>query len=130
MPFPLSEDELKKTENEIGTMLPVSYRESMMEDNGGTVIAKGDTWDIFPVKNQASRKLISRTSNHIIVETKSAKEWQGFPENAIAIGGNGCGDFLVLTKDGNEFSSKVYVWCHENGSLVLVAKDFLELKKA
>ncbi len=35
MPFPLDEMELKKTEEEIGAVLPESYRNAMKKCNGG-----------------------------------------------------------------------------------------------
>ena len=41
MPFPLDETELKKTEEEIGAVLPKSYRNAMMKCNGGSV----EAWD-------------------------------------------------------------------------------------
>lgn len=43
MPFPLDEKELQKTEQEIGAVLPESYRNAMMKCNGGTIKAWDDT---------------------------------------------------------------------------------------
>ena len=130
MPFPLNEDELKKTEKEIGAELPTSYREAMMKDNGGSVDVRNDDWDLFPVRNQSSRKLIARTANHILRETKSAREWRGYPESALAIGGNGSGDLLVFIKEGSIFNPEVVIWGHEDGSLEPEANDFSKLEKA
>ena len=130
MPFPLSSNELEKTEKEIGAKLPDSYRNAMMLDNGGSVELQEDDWELFPIRNQESRKLISRTANHILRETALAKEWRGYPDNAIAIGSNGSGDLLVLLKEDSVFNNQVYLWGHEEASLTTVASDFSELKKA
>jgi len=130
MPFPLNSAELEKTENEIGAKLPDLYRNAMMRDNGGSVKIQDDDWELFPIRNQGSRKLVSRTANHILRETASAKEWRGYPDNAIAIGSNGSGDLLVLIKEDSIFNNQVYVWDHEDASLTTVANDFSELKRA
>ncbi len=130
MPFPLSEEELQKTEKEIGAVLPLSYREAMKKNNGGSVDAWENIWELYPIKDQSSKKLISRTTNHIIKETKAAQEWSLFHENALAIGDNGTGDYLVIFKEGSKFESEVFAWFHEDGALVTVAKEFSELKYA
>ncbi len=127
MPFPLDEMELKKTEEEIGAVLPESYRNAMKKCNGGTVEAWDDMWELFPIFDQTSRKHISRTCNHIIKETKSAQEWATYHENAYAIAGNGTGDLLVIFREGSVFEPQVFLWCHEDGALITVAEDFAEL---
>lgn len=88
MPFPLSEAELMKTEEALGARLPESYRKAMMKNNGGSVEAYDEIWDLFPIRDQSSKKLISRTCNHILSETESAREWPNFNESALAIGEN------------------------------------------
>jgi SMI1 / KNR4 family (SUKH-1) len=74
MPFALTEDELRKTESELGAVLPASYRESMKQSNGGAVEVGGDTWELFPIRDQSNRKLLSRTANHVLCETQSAQK--------------------------------------------------------
>jgi hypothetical protein len=61
MPLPLSDEESKKTEKEIGAELSSSYRKRRMIDNGGFVKVRGEEWQLFPIRDQSSRKLISRT---------------------------------------------------------------------
>jgi hypothetical protein len=39
---------------------------------------------------------MSRSSSHVLFETKAAQEWRGFPTDALAIGGNGFGDVMIL----------------------------------
>ena len=127
MPFPLDETELQKTEKEIGAVLPESYRKAMMKCNGGTVEAWDDTWELFPIFDQTSRKHKSRTCNHILSETESAKKWTTYHEEAFAIASNGSGDLLVIFREGKDFAPNVFVWCHEDGALITVAEDFAEL---
>jgi hypothetical protein len=129
MPFSLDEKELQRTEEEIGAVLPESYRKAMMKCNGGAVEALDDTWELFPIFDRSSRKHISRTCNHILKETKSAQEWTTFHENAYAIAGNGTGDLLVIFREGTLFEPQILVWCHEDGALITVAEDFAELRK-
>jgi hypothetical protein len=128
MPFPLSDEELRKTEKEIGAELPSSYRNGMMIDNGGFIKVRGEEWQLFPIRDQSSRKLITRTANHILEETKSAQEWAAYPENALAIAANDYGDLLVMLRTVKGFEPQVFLWSHEDGSIELVANDFSELK--
>jgi hypothetical protein len=130
MPFPLDENELRKTEEKIGAVLPESYRNAMMKCNGGTIEAWDDTWELFPIFDQTSKKHISRTCNHILKETESAKKWTTYHENAYAIASNGFGDLLVIFREVNAFDPNVFLWCHEDGALITVAVDFAELKRA
>jgi len=130
MPFPLSETELKKTEEAIGATLPESYRNSMMQNNGGAVEAYDEVWELFPIQDQSSKKLISRTCNHVLKETESAQEWPNFHENALAIGENGSGDYLIIFQEGQKFEPGVFAWFHEDGALVTVAAQFSDLKRA
>ena len=130
MPFALSEEELKKTEALLGAELPADYRAKMMKNNGGEVEAFDDVWQLFPIQDQSSKKLISRTCNHILKETKSAQEWANFHENALAIASNGAGDCLVIFQAGKKFEPEIYAWFHEDGALVTVATSFSELARA
>ena len=48
----------------------------------------------------------------------SAKEWTGFPDNAIAIAEDGSGDYLVILYQGeNPIDNHVYHWYHETGEV-------------
>jgi hypothetical protein len=129
MPFSLSEDELRKTEEEIGATFPHSYRQAMMQANGGAVATQDDEWELFPIRDQSTNKHISRSTNHILDETKQAQKWNTFPENAYALGSNGTGDLLVMFQAGKAFDEKIFIWHHEDGSLIKVANDFSELER-
>lgn len=127
MPFPISEPELAKTEAKLGVRFPESFRQKMMEDNGGEVQAGGDSWALYPFLDTSDKKRLKRTCNDIARETQAAKLWRGFPANAVAIAANGGGDLLVLLPDQatpSALGSTVHLWSHETGELTRVAEDF------
>lgn len=130
MAFDLSEEELAKTEIEIGVRLPESYRSAMKASNGGTVEARDEEWELFPLRDTSSPKRLSRSASHVLNETQQAKEWPGFPERAYAIASNGAGDLLVLLNEGGELKPQIFAWSHEDCSLSLVASEFGELSWA
>ena len=127
MAFDLSEEQLQATEDEIGARFPESYRQQMMCSNGGRVDAESDCWNLIPLRDTSDRKRLSRTVNHVLVETKSFSGFQSWHENAFAIAENGTGDALVLLSDGVQIKPQVYYWCHEDGALKVVAEDFSSL---
>jgi hypothetical protein len=128
MPFDLAESFIQDVENILGANLPETYRKSMRLENGGEIETNSDYWQQYPIADTSDRKRLSRSANHILKETENCKKWPRFPENGLAIAGNGSGDQLVLLKQGESFSSAVYLWSHETGQLVEVANDFSELK--
>ena len=129
VPFPIAEDEIRKSETELGATLPTSYRESMKRLNGGTVEVNGDTWELFPIRDQSNRKVLSRTANHVLRETKAASEWPKFHENALAVASDGAGNLLVMFQEGPVVHPQVFIWNHEDGSLELAAEDFASVQR-
>ena len=92
MPFDLAESFLLAAERELGASLPKSYRLAMLRENGGEIETDDDDWQQYPVADTSDRKRLSRSANHILKETESCRGWARFPENAVAIAGNGAGD--------------------------------------
>jgi hypothetical protein len=129
MPFSLNEKYIETTEKKLGVKFPGSFRAKMQEANGGEVETPPYAWNLYPFFDTSDKKRIKRTSNDIVRETESARKWTGFPENAIAIGSNGCGDQLVFLResDGVVLGASVYWWDHETGALNKVSDDFAEL---
>ncbi|ARN84226.1 SMI1/KNR4 family protein [Candidatus Nucleicultrix amoebiphila] len=127
MAFPTQENIILENEKEIGCKFPSSYRNKMMNENGGEIEFSDDHWQLFPFFDKTDKKTISRTCNSIFKETKLAREWRGFPDNAIAIATNGCGDFLVFIKENTHLKNEVYIWLHETTELKKVAVDFSEI---
>jgi hypothetical protein len=69
----------------------------------------------------------------VVRETQNAREWSGYPDNAVAIGSNGCGDQLILlrAKDAPKvLAQEVYWWDHETGKLNMIASRFGDLVSA
>ncbi|KXZ72361.1 hypothetical protein AVENLUH5627_01085 [Acinetobacter venetianus] len=102
----------------------------MMIENGGNVFVEDDDWQIFPFFDQSNQKTKIRTCNHILHETKIAKQWTGFPLHAIAIARNGCGDYLIFLPqkhDPHTLSDLVYIWFHGTNEIQPVDLDFKTL---
>lgn len=127
MAFNLDEKFILQAETELDAIFPVNYKVAMQKSNGGEIELSGDVWEQYPIFDKSDRKRIARTCNHIIAETKSCEGFGNFPENALAIAGNGCGDQLVLIKQNNNYSDSVYIWSHETGEIDKVADNFNEL---
>lgn len=128
MPFDLAEPFLLAAERELGARLPKSYRLAMLRENGGEIETDDDGWQQYPIADTSDRKRLSRSANHILKETESCRGWARFPENAVAIAGNGAGDQLVLLIQNEAFAPEVYAWLHESGELEKVADDFSLIK--
>lgn len=129
MPFNLSEEQLEQSELELGAKFPHEYREAMKLDNGGEASTEEDDWEFYPIRDTSDRKRLSRTCNHVITETESCRGFGNFPENAIAIAGNGLGDQMVLVREGSSIKPNVYLWLHETGELQELAGSFNAIQK-
>jgi len=130
MPFPLDPKYIQETEDELGLLFPEKFKNKMGNENGGEIITDEDEWQLYPFFDKSDNKRISRTCNHIGLETKQAKEWDNFPPNAIAIATNGCGDHLVLLPldtDNKKLSEEIYFWFHETGEITKIAESIDEL---
>ncbi len=129
MPFDLDEEYLVAAEQVLESVLPKSYRETMMVENGGEIFIGSEEWQLHPVFDKKNKKQISRTCNDIVRETRMMAEWRDWPSQAVAIGANGCGDALVFLREGNSCGPELYEWSHETGELRLMAHNFDELRK-
>jgi SMI1 / KNR4 family (SUKH-1) len=130
MPFPIDPKYISETETKLSTTFPSTFRGKMMRDNGGSVEVADDEWLLYPFFDQSDRKRVARTCNDIVQETGKMREWSNFPACAVAIGGNGTGDQLILvakTDKPDELGPAVYWWDHETGDVQKVADDFAEL---
>lgn len=130
MPFPVDIKYIIETEKELEIEFPESFKKKMIIENGGEILTDEDEWQLFPFFDKSDSKRISRTCNHIIVETKEAKEWNNFPENAITIATNGLGDNLILLpseKNLKTLKEEIYLWRHETGEVIEIAKTIADL---
>ena len=130
MPFPVDLKYIIETEQELGLVFPDSFKSKMTKENGGELITEEDDWQLFPFFDKLDNKRISRTCNHIVLETKQARAWDNFPDNGIAIASNGSGDNLILLPSDNDkkkLREEIYLWQHETGDIQEVAKTIDEL---
>jgi hypothetical protein len=130
MPFATEERFIDAAEAKLGVRLPTALRARLLSANGGEVELDDDVWRLHPVFDTSDRKRNTRTANDIVRETASAREWRGFPATAVAIAGNGSGDFLVLlpsVEDPSTLDERIYVWNHETTKVELVAERFDEI---
>jgi hypothetical protein len=130
VPFPVDAAFIKAAEQKLGLTFPSMFRGRMMKENGGSIEAGDEDWEMFPISDTSDRKRIARTSNDIVRETIKSREWPGFPPAAVAIASNGAGDLLVfLPKDETpaELAPEVYRWSHEGGEIERIADSFADL---
>ncbi|MGQ2985197.1 SMI1/KNR4 family protein [Flavobacterium sp.] len=121
-----------ETEKELNIGFPEKFREKMMLLNGGEVVTENDDWNLFPFFDKSDKKRISRTCDHIALETLNARKWAGFPENAVAIAANGCGDLLILKPSIHNtmiLDETIFIWFHETGTIEALADPFDELEE-
>jgi len=130
MAFPTDISFILKAEAELGVQLPQAFRAHLMADNGGEVEALEDSWQLNPVFDTSDVKRTKRTANHIVRETAEARKWRGFPEKAVAIATDGCGNHLVFLPNdsGTALQDAVHVWWHEGAEIEHVADSFNELQ--
>jgi hypothetical protein len=130
MPFPIDIKYIVETEQELGFIFPDSFKNKMAQENGGELTSDEHDWQLFPFYDKSDKKRISRTCNHIVLETKQARSWNNFPGNGVAIASNGAGDNLVLLpteNDNKKLSDEIYLWRHETGEVEKIANNIDEL---
>lgn len=129
MAFPLDEKYIKETETEFNVKFPTEFKNRMTKSNGGELLISDKfKFELYPFFDKTDRKRISRTCNHIGLETKNAREWNGFPDNVIAIGADGYGNQLILTHNGNgNLTEELYFWNHETRQMEKIAESINKL---
>lgn len=130
MPFPVDERFILDAESDLGGRLPESYRSSLQVQNGQEIEIGREHWYLYPVWDRSDKKRTSRTCNHIVLETRNARTWSGFPESAIALGEDDPGNRLILLPDPGDterFGPILYRWDHETRVLEILADDISAL---
>lgn len=129
MPFPIEEQYIAETEVEFGVKFPTEFKERMINSNGGELIADDLEFELYPFFDKSNKKRISRTCNHIGLETRKAREWEWFPEKAIAIASDGYGNQLVLIHNGDgNLREEILFWDHETGGVEKIANSIMEFE--
>ncbi|MBN2023772.1 MAG: SMI1/KNR4 family protein [Pirellulales bacterium] len=129
MPFPVDEKYIMSAEQKLRVGFPESFRRKMLQDNGGEVATPSDAWQLYPFMDTSDKKRLKRTCNDITRETASARQWNSFPKEAVAIGANGSGDqrILIPSDDPAILRDAVFWWDHETVEVTKIAEDFEEL---
>lgn len=128
MPFDLDEKYIRETESELNVKFPSEFKNRMIKLNGGELVTDEFEFELYPFFDKSDRKRISRTCNHIALETKNAREWNGFPKNGIVIGFDGFGNLIILTHSGNGIlTDEIHFWNYEIGQVEKIAKSITEL---
>ena len=130
MPFPVDIKYIIETEHQLGLVFPESFKAKMLKENGGELTTEDDDWQLFPFFDKSDNKRISRTCNHIVLETKQARSWDNFPNNGVAIASNGSGDNLILVpidNDSEKLNEEIYLWLHETGEIEKLADSIEDL---
>lgn len=125
MASPIDVKWIEKMELELNFFLPVEYKEAMAKENGGMVESNDEDWELFKITDQTNKKTIAKTWNNVKKETMTARQWKGFPSNAIAIGESSCGDKLILFPENNF----IYQWSHETALIEKIADSFSCLER-
>ncbi|WP_299434025.1 SMI1/KNR4 family protein [uncultured Aquimarina sp.] len=131
MPFPVEEKYIIDTEKELEVTFPKSFRIRMMKLNGGEIENEEVHWVFYPFFDKSDKKRISRTSNHIVYETKEARNRTGFPKDAVAIGKDDYGNQIIMRPklfNKKKLREAIYFWNHEAGSITRIAKIISEIR--
>ena len=132
MPFPADDKAVRRAEEKLGRRLPDAFVARLKRQNGGEAYdSSGYVWWLHPVYDDSDRRRLKRSFNDIIRETVTARQWPGFPVEAIAVGADDAGNFLVLlpAREG-AFGDTVYVFDHETREVKPIAETFDELADA
>jgi len=140
MPFPIDTKYITEMENSMGVKFPEKFVNKMRIENGGEIeledyhfgemIFEDYHFILYPFYDKTDRNRIKRTCNHIESQTKSAREWSGFPQECIAIGEDGSGNYLVmLSRDKTKIAEEIYFWNHETRRVNQIANSIDELTK-
>ena len=133
MPFPVEPKYIQAAEQALGIQLPPRFKARLSAENGSEILLEPDNEDssftLLPVFDTSDKKRLRRTCNHIAKETASAREsWHGFPTQAVLIGDNQCGDFLLLLPESpQQLGEAVFLWSSDGGELEQVANSIDDL---
>lgn len=129
MPFPTEFKFIEAAEARLGTRFPDAFRAHLLKSNGGEVEVLGLNWELAPVQDSTDHERLRRTAIDVVHETIEARKWPGFPKNAVAIGEDGCGNYLVFLpqkEDSQVLASELHIWWHEGSELESLGGSFSE----
>ena len=133
MPFPVEPQYIQAAEQALSIQLPPRFKARLSAENGGEILLEPNNEDssftLLPVFDTSDKKRLRRTCNHIAKETTAAREsWHGFPAQAVLIGDNQCGDFLLLLPESpQQLGEAIFLWSSDGGELEQVASSIDDL---
>jgi hypothetical protein len=114
--LPTTEEAIEVAEGALGRPLPDALRRRLLRNNGGDIVVRIDGeeewWELHPVRDERNRETVRRSANDVVRAQESAREWAGFPDDAVAIAEQD-GDQLVLLAD----EGMPKLWLHETGEI-------------
>ena len=130
MAFDVSEKYVIETEQKLGVVFPKSYRDSIMEINGGMVVSpQGEeegVWFLFSICDKSDKNRLRRTAQDIVRENEAAWNYYGMPDNLYSIGGDNS-EYIVFQKtQSGKLDDAVYLY-HPSYGVKLLSSDFSEL---
>ena len=105
VPFPVDENRIAAAERALGRRLPDGLRDRLRQENGGEIEAAGIVWSLHPILDDSDRRRLRRTgTNNMVHETEEARDTfkELFPDGAVAVAGDGGGNYLLLLPDENK----------------------------
>lgn len=130
MGFDVARAYIVQAESQLGVRFPASFTSPMMMNNGDAVTFLNRTWVVHPFFDDSSRRRLSRSANHLVLETIGARSLEWFPQEAVCIASGDDGDRLVLLplpNDPSTLAAAVHLWEFHGGRMCSVAQNFLEL---
>lgn len=122
MPFPVATHRIEAAESRLGCRFPASYRSRMMASNGGELEIAGEPWFLHPVLDDSDTERLRRSWDDVVRQTQLARSWRSFPEDAVSLADNGCGDRLILVPAASRDSKPALArWDHESGTVEKIA---------
>ncbi|PXY01482.1 SMI1/KNR4 family protein [Marinifilum breve] len=130
MPFAIELKYIEETEKDLNVKFPDEFKSRMQKSNGGELETEVMEIELHPFFDKSDKKRISRTCNHIGLETRNARQWSGFPKNGIAIGSDGYGNQIILMHSGDgNLKETIYFWNHETRKTEIIAENINDIEE-
>ncbi|MDO4259580.1 MAG: SMI1/KNR4 family protein [Actinomycetaceae bacterium] len=130
--LPTDDRFIDRAQEQLGVAFPPKYRAFLLGQNGGEIEPEtlpDVVFEIYPVFDDSDRRRAARTGVDIVRTQGECRSWDGFPSEAVAIGDDGSGNFLLLLPDeGGVLGETIYLWDHETGECEELAPDLPSLE--
>lgn len=131
MPLRIDKKYIEELEAELHVEFPELYKCRMISKNGGVIETNTHVWYLYPFHDKSNHDKIIRTFQHIGIENTDMWIWETFPLEAVAIGKNIYGDFLLLLPKKDQpgrLSDTIHVWSRNTGEVYVLAENISRLE--